>query len=122
MNNVCSKSLVNCWSTVSDTGLDSYADNEESRQQKFDLVSAAVDISFEENDSEEARNATKQHLVRLQESVVGALDNDTFSSIWNYSTLNERNQFHRWIEANLNPLESTYLEVESLKSSPKESF
>jgi len=120
MNNTRPKSLANGWSTVSDTGLDSYADNEESRQQKFALVSAALDISAEENDSKEARNATKQHLVRLQESVIGAVDNDLFDSIWNCSTLSKRNRFYQWIEANLNPIKSAYLEVESLNSSSKE--
>lgn len=120
MNDTRPESLKNGWSTLSNTGLDSYADNIETRLQKFALVSAALDISVEENDSKEARNAIKQHFSRLKESVIGAVDNDTLSSVWNCSTPNERNRFCRWIEANLNPIESAYLEVEFLKSSANE--
>ena len=68
------KSLKNGWSTVGDTGLDSYGDSEQERIAKFSLVSAALDDQVENGESQQSRNAVKAHLARLKESVKGALD------------------------------------------------
>lgn len=82
MNNTRPESLENGWSTPSNAGLDSYADNFETRQQKFALILGALNIMKQENASEKARNAAKQHFSRLEEAIDGALDTN-LDKMWN---------------------------------------